>query len=208
MRLFAAVLPPPVVLDHLERSLEVARATHPDLGAWGSLRWTPPQGRHLTLAFFGSTPQGYLPDLCEGLTAVADGTPRLSLALHGAGLFDRRTLWVGCTGDTEGLSGLMGRVTGVGEALLGHVDPRVRSRAHLTVARVRSRARPAVRPRLGRTAPASDGIADLARALAVYTGPSWVVDTIALIASEPGAGPGGHPVHEVLHRLPLRAVAG
>lgn len=227
MRLFAAVVPPPAVLEHLDEALAAVRAGMNPTDARGPLRWTDPEQRHLTLAFYGETPDGYVEDLGAGLAGVAASTEPFDVALRGAGVFDRRTLWIGVTGDTEALSGVMAGAAGIGTDLLGREDDRARSRAHLTVARVRSAARrhPSGRRR-GAGAPGGTGpdrrggpaavdaadpggeVARLAHALAVYHGPTWPVGEIVLMASELGAGPSGGPRHEVLSRFPLGAVAG
>lgn len=206
MRLFAAVRPPRQVLDHLDTALLVARTGTPGDDGRGPLRWTPAQDRHVTLGFYGRVPTGLEPELVEMLRDVADDTDPFELRLRGAGVFDRRTVWVGCAG--EQIAPLMAAAARVGWDLLGRVDDRVRSRAHLTVARVR----PLARARGGRGGPAGGGadavVADLVHALAVYQGPSWPVDEIELIASEPGAGPGGGPRYETVERFRLGAVAG
>lgn len=207
MRLFAAVLPPAPALDHLETALvSVCGATDPG-DARGPLRWTVPEDRHLTLAFYGEVPEGYLGELSRDLDAVAAGTGPFTLALRGAGVFDGRTVWVGCSEDTATLTRLMADAVAVGRDLLGRSDERVRSRAHLTVARVRARAAGPGRPRTGR-GPAGAQAAAVAHALAVYQGPSWTVDEIALMASALGGGQGGSPRYVVVHRTALRAVAG
>ncbi len=226
MRLFAAVRPPDDALGHLEGALASVRggpAARPRAGRAG-LRWTPPEDRHVTLAFYGEVPQGYVDDLAAALDAVARAAEPFEAALAGAGLFDRRTLWVGCAGG--GWTDLM-RAAGVagGEVVGRAADGR--NRPHLTVARFRpgagrgdgrragrgrSRAigggggrgdRPAVRE----GAPGPDAAA-LAHALALYRGPAWTVREVELVASQLGAGPGGSPIHDVVHRSPLGAVAG
>lgn len=223
MRLFAAVQPPPAVLDHLERALELARGGG-DQGR-GPLRWTPPEDRHLTLAFYGGTPEGQVEELAAALASVAARTPPFEIALRGAGVFDRRTLWTGVQGDTGVLTGLMAEAGDLGAELLGRTDDRTRSRAHLTVARVRSAARrtPRTRPPSGHGAGQGAGhgaghgsgragatadVAALAHALAVYQGPSWTVGEIVLMSSVLGEGPSGGPRHDVVERFPLAAVAG
>ena len=218
MRLFVAALPPAPVLDHLERALASVQGAL-DHDSRGPLRWTPSGQRHVTLAFYGEVAEGALDDLVTELATVAAGASPVELRLRGAGVFDRRTLWVGCTGDTSELAGLTGDVVEVGRRLLGREDDRLRSRAHLTVARVRGRERGRL-SRQAQSSPNGDArggqarggapgdVVALAHALAVYEGPLWLVEEIALVASRLGAGPAGHPVHEVVARLPLRAVAG
>lgn len=212
MRLFAAVVPPPDALDHLERALDSVRA---GLGTdahdvRGSLRWTVPEDRHLTVAFYGEVPEGYVDELTVALDRATATTPPFDVSLRGAGLFDRRTLWIGCGGETGPLADLMAAAVGVGREVLGRTDDRVRSRAHLTVARVRNETRrPKGRPGRSGDAPApQDDAGALAHALAVYEGPTWTVREVVLVASELGGGPSGSPRHTVVSRFPLLAVAG
>ncbi len=212
MRLFAAVLPPDDVLDHLERALATVRGGASPGGRQEALRWTSPEDRHVTVAFYGEVPEGYLDDVAAALDDVAGGHTPFAALLRGAGLFDGRTLWVGCGGD--GWGPLMADAGRVGEQVLGRPADR-RSRAHLTVARAQGggarrragvRSRPATGP--GTVGGAAADPSALAHALALYTGPAWTVGEVALVASRLGAGPGGRPVHDVVHRWGLRAVAG
>lgn len=236
MRLFAAVVPPPEVLEHLELALRTVRGV--DGGKRGPLRWTDPGDRHLTLAFYGGVPDGYLDEVTRALDDVAAVTAPFGLALRGAGVFDGRTLWVGCTGEVDALQALMAGAAAVGTVALRR-EPDHRSRAHLTVARVRSRSRrgggrPGERrqggPRPGERPGAWGGgshpmgprepgavagtgaepadVHALAHALAVYEGPAWTVRELVLMASDLGAGRGGAPRYDVVHRAPLAAVAG
>ena len=224
MRLFAAVLPPRPVLDHLERALVSVRGGTDPQDSRGALRWTPDHQRHLTLAFYGEVPDGSLEDLVSALSAVARTTDPFAVSLRGAGLFDRRTLWIGCAGDTQALTALTARAVRVGVDLYGRQDSHARSRAHLTVARVAGQARARDRRsavRSARTDASARGgvgageqrggtaeVAAMAHALALYDGPSWTVSEIAVVSSRLGAGPSGHPQHDVRARLPLALVAG
>ncbi|WP_182113670.1 MULTISPECIES: RNA 2',3'-cyclic phosphodiesterase [unclassified Actinotalea] len=201
MRLFAAVRPPRDVLDHVERALVLARAGTPTDDGQGPVRWTPPQDRHLTLAFYGEAPDGAVPELAQGLAGLAAATAPFGLSLQGSGLFDRRTLWIGCGGDVASMTALMDGAVSLGAEVLGRQDPRPRSRAHLTVGRVRDQARR--RPTRGREQPGVAAVAALSHALAVYRGPGWRVEEIELVRSELGAGPGGAARHEVLEVLRL-----
>lgn len=187
MRLFASLRPPPPVLDHLETALATLRGSA-GLDHAAGLRWTDAADRHLTLAFYGEVPSGYVDDVVLGLGEAAAATAPFEIALRGAGMFDRRTLWIGAAGDTEALTRLMARSVDVGAEVLGRGDDRVRSRAHLTVARRRD----------GR-----HRHADLVRALAVYDGPSWRVDELVLVESELGRGRSGSPLHTDVVALPL-----
>jgi len=199
MRLFASVTPPDDVLEHLETALASVRG-----GQGSGLRWTLPEARHITLAFHGEVPEGYLDDVVSALDDVAAAHRSFEAALRGAGLFDGRTLWVGCSGD--GWGQLMSAAGRVGTDLLGRAEDR-RSRPHLTVARAAGRGRGTRGPARGQ-GPDGVGPAALAHALVLYTGPTWTVDEVALMSSRPGAGPGGSPRYDVVHRSALAAVAG
>ena len=221
MRLFAAVRPSDDALAHLERALDAVRGG-PGGRPRGGLRWTPPQDRHVTLAFYGEVPEGFLDELAADLAGVAAATAPFAATLAGAGVFDSRTLWVGCTGD--GWGPLMTAAGRVGAELLGRPADG-RNRPHLTVART-GRARPAGRrggDRRGsrdgagaRSGAVHPGAGDpevgrpeaLAHALALYRDPDWPVREVELVASRLGAGPGGTALHTVVHVAAVGAVAG
>ncbi|GEN79204.1 RNA 2',3'-cyclic phosphodiesterase [Actinotalea fermentans] len=225
MRLFAAVRPPDAALEHLEGALSSVRggsAARARAGQ-GGLRWTAPADRHVTLAFYGEVPEGYLEDLAAGLDAVAGEAEPFEASLAGAGVFDRRTLWVGCTG--SGWPGLMAAAGAVGAEVAGRPADG-RNRPHLTVARARAASgrrdgrragAPDRRRALGagrvpapgaRQADGAVDPAELAHALALYRGPVWTVREVVLVASRLGAGPGGGPAHDVVHRSTIGTVAG
>jgi len=224
MRLFAAVRPPDAVLGHLEVALTSVRggpAAQPRASRTG-LRWNRPEDRHVTLAFFGEVPEGYVGELATALDAVAAAAQPFDASLAGSGLFDRRTLWIGCSG--TGWAGLMAAAGAVGAEIVGRPAD-AHSRPHLTVARARpgsgrddgrrvsdrrrGRAAGDAHTRAAPRAPASAADpASLAHALALYRGPVWTVREIELVASQLGAGPGGGPRHDVVHRSTLGAVAG
>src|SRR5665647_3837775 len=117
MRLFVAVTPPANVLEHLEAALASVRG-----GQGSGLRWTLPEARHITVAFYGEVPDGYLDDVVGGLDDVAPAHRSFEAALRGAGLFDGRTLWVGCSG--EGWGPLMSAAGRIGTDLLGRAGDR------------------------------------------------------------------------------------
>ena len=198
MRLFVAAVPPAPVLDHLELALASVRSPHLPDDARSSLRWAPPEDRHLTLAFFGEVSAGEAEALTEGLEAVAAERIPLELWLRGAGVFDRRIFWIGCGGDVSALAGLSAACVDLGRDVTGRDDHRVRSRAHLTVARVRGASRGS----------SADEVSPLAHALAVYEGPSWRLDEIVLVSSRPGEGRGGGPAYERAAGLGLSGVPG
>lgn len=183
MRLFAALLPPEPVLDHLEDALAVVRSGPADL-----LRWVPRENLHVTLAFYGEVPDGALDDVA---VALADGVrgagPERGVAaeLRGCGTFGGRTLWVGVGGEVQALRGLMDTAAAAGGLPEGE-----RRRPHLTVARSGRRSREL-------------DVGPAAGALSVYRGPTWVADEVALVSSRLGEGRGGGPMYRVEHVVPL-----
>jgi 2'-5' RNA ligase len=208
VRLFAAVLPPPRVLDHVEHALAAVRGPAEESGAVGPLRWAPPEDRHLTLAFFGEVSAGGAQDLVGGLAGIAAGHEPFDLQLRGAGVFDRRVFWIGVGGDVDVMAALTAQCVDLGGAVTGRQDSRVRSRAHLTVARVRSQHRGRSGPYRRRGEDSGSGpdrVASLAHALAVYSGPLWTVEDVVLVESRPGEGRGGGPAYEAMETFTLGA---
>ncbi|PJI94304.1 RNA 2',3'-cyclic phosphodiesterase [Luteimicrobium subarcticum] len=202
MRLFASVRPPAAVLDHLDRALDgvgVPRSVLPGRGRETAVRWVPRDDRHLTTAFYADVPEGAVPELLDDLAAVAAGTEPFELRLRGAGSFQGRVLWMGVDGAAEDLVRL---AQGCLDASVREVPDDVRPhRPHLSVAR----ARPA-RGRRGASRAAQASAFDApARALAVYEGPAWTVDTLELLESLPGEGPHGGPLYRVVATWPLGA---
>ena len=122
--------------------------------------------------------------------------------------FDRRVFWIGVGGDVEEMAALTGECVDLSGAVTGRQDSRVRSRAHLTVARVRSlhRGRSGPYRRRGEAAGSGpDRVAALAHALAVYSGPLWTVEDVVLVESRPGEGRGGGPAYETRETFTLGA---
>jgi len=181
VRLFAALVPPASVLDHLETALETVRS-----GPAGALRWVPRENVHLTLAFYGEVPDGALPDVSASLAAVARETTGPQVALSGAGAFSGRTLWVGVGGEVAVVQRLMADAT---EMLQDRRDDGP-SRPHVTVARAGRRAR-------------GLELAPAVRALSVYRGPSWRADELRLLSSRLGEGHAGAPRYQTLDAWPL-----
>lgn len=206
MRLFAAVRPPDHVLDHLEAALDVI-AADPRAGVGGHrdpVRWTARESWHVTVAFYGEVPDGATGELTERLDALAAQVEPFELTLRGSGVFAGRTLWIGVGGDTAQGAALAAGAAELGAEVTGRQDHRVRSRLHLTFARVTDRGRRA-RPGRGRTRDgAAPAAADhLVRALSVYSGPSWRVDELLLVSSRPGEGRSGGPLYTDVAALRL-----
>lgn len=188
MRVFAALSMPEQAADHLQMALAQMRT-----GPGQRVRWLPREHWHITTAFYGQIPDGAVSDLADNLTQIAATSPPIALRLAGAGSFQSRTLWMAVAGheraDEADLVGLMRSCA----TLTDSADTdRDRRRAHLTVART------------GRRSAGTEPVM-LARALAVYRGPTWIADQVHLFSSELGAGPGGIPQYEWLATAELGA---
>jgi 2'-5' RNA ligase len=134
-RLFVAVeLPGPALqaLAQLQHELQqhVARG----------LRWTRPEGIHLTLKFLGETPSERVSAITESLAASVKGVGAHELSLGAIGTFGSRgaprVLWVDLDGDTETLETLQRRADRALDAI-GFPTEKRPFAAHLTLARVR-----------------------------------------------------------------------
>lgn len=206
MRLFVGIRPPARALAHLDAALDAVRSASADSVRDGSaLRWAPEESWHLTLAFFGEVPEGRVDELTAAVEDAAAAARPFSVRLRGAGVFTQRTLWVGAAGGLDELREVSAALREAGEGAGGRRDDRVRSRPHLTVGRVRpGGAAGASRGRRPRGAGGGDDpTAGLVRALAVYEGPEWVVDSVLLTESRPGEGRGGGPLYLDRAVLPL-----
>ncbi|WP_034272454.1 RNA 2',3'-cyclic phosphodiesterase [Haloechinothrix halophila] len=173
MRLFAAIVPPPDVLDALDVELERLEVRSAD----SPLRWSGRSLWHMTLAFYGEA------DLEERTRFVAEqvrGHPSLRLGFAGAGTFSG-VLWAGVEGDVEELGALA-------DALRGPVDADTKPfHPHLTLARWKRRSaqRPARR---------------IAAALADYRSQRWQADEVVLMSSVRDRH---GPTYTVEYRAPL-----
>lgn len=211
MRIFTAVYPSAEASAHLDLALaSVGGALVADPGK--GVRWTPKEQRHLTVAFHGEVPDGAVPHYVEELTdAVADVDP-FECLLAGSGTFQGRTFFVG-VGEQggEGLRALADAAEEAAAVCGFRPDDRAAGRPHLTLARATVRSdqrRRGSTNRGGRRRPIEELDAganfDLwARALAVYRGPAWTVDGVAVVSSELGAGRSGGPLHAEVARIPL-----
>jgi 2'-5' RNA ligase len=133
MRLFAAVWPPPGVLDHLDLALATVRGVTPGADD-APVRWSARETWHLTMAFYGDVPDGAVPAMDDELRAAAAATAPYALHLRGAGVFAHRTLWVGVGGDVDAHRALTAAAVAATPSSQ-RVDTAERSRAHLTVGR-------------------------------------------------------------------------
>ncbi len=185
MRVFAAVVPPPEAVEHLDAFLEPRRAA-------GDFRWTCPEQFHVTLAFMAEVPEPridrYVDQLAESLD---DLTPDHEVSLAGAVVFpnvsEGRILATGLTGAVGVLTTLAPRARNAAVVSGIEVDGQ-RFRPHLTVARTG-----------GRIVEMTNWV----RLLESYGGPSWPVGSVEVVASHLGEGPGRAPRYETLASVVL-----
>ena len=147
-RLFVAIDLPEAVRESLGRLQAELRAR--DLPG---LRWTRPEGIHLTLKFLGETPAASVPAIQDALARAVRGASQFQLALGAPGTFGNRrgprVLWVDVGGDLEPLGRLQAAVER--ELTAAGIAPEERAFSpHLTLARVPQPPRPALAERISR----------------------------------------------------------
>ncbi|HTW14745.1 MAG TPA: RNA 2',3'-cyclic phosphodiesterase [Nocardioides sp.] len=185
-RMFAAVVPPEEVVEHLDAFLDVRRAA-------GPFRWAPAEQLHVTVAFYAEVPDRALDDLAERLGRAAGRRTPFETRIAGGGAFPHvagaRVLWAGLVLDDEGRTELDRLATGARAAAsrAGVAVDGQRFRPHVTLARLRH----------------PDEVSDWVRLLDAYDGPAWTVDRLSLVASYLGEGPRGRPRYETVAELPL-----
>ena len=182
MRLFAALVPPPEALEHLEEFLEPRRAA-------GTFRWSAAEQWHVTLAFYPDVTVQRVDDLVEALEHAASRRRATETRVAGGGAFPHaaaaKVLWAGLDADEE-----MDRLATGCRAAASRAGARVDGqpfRPHLTLAR------------LG----APQEVTRWVRLLDGYAGPAWTADTVTLVASHLGEGPRRRPRHQVLAEVPV-----
>ena len=184
--MFAALVPPPEALEHLDAFLDVRRDV-------GDLRWVQPDQVHVTLAFLADVPERALDDLVERLARAAGRRTGFATAVAGGGAFPdagrAKVVWAGLDLDEAGRTELDRLAAGCRAAgnRAGAPADGTRFRPHLTLARTRF----------------PHDVSNWVRLLDAYEGPCWVADEVALVASYLGEGARGRPRHEVVDTFPL-----
>ncbi len=184
--MFAALVPPPEALDHLDAFLDVRRDA-------GDFRWVQSDQVHVTLAFLASVPDRKLDDLVERLGRAAARRTAGETRIVGGGAFPNvgraRVIWTGLDLDEAGRTELDRLATGCRAAATraGIEVDGARFHAHLTVARTRF----------------PHDVTSWVQLLDGYVGPSWPVDAVTLVESHLGEGPRGRPRHVPMDTFPL-----
>jgi len=116
------------------------------------VKWVDPDSIHLTLKFLGNIAAGMIPELTKAISEAAGGIAPFRLDLGELGVFPNlrapRVVWVGLGGEIATLSVIQENIE---SALipLGFSPERRAFSPHLTLGRVRERASPEERRRLG-----------------------------------------------------------
>jgi 2'-5' RNA ligase len=186
MRLFAALVPPPDALEHLDEFLDVRRDA-------GEFRWVQADQVHVTLAFLERVPEPKVDDLVERLARAAGRRTAFETAISGGGAFPNagraKVLWAGLDLDESGRTELDRLATGCRAAAnrAGIEVDGTSFRPHLT---------------LGRTRYPHD-VSNWVRLLDAYSGPRWQATELTLVQSFLGEGPRGRPRHVAVEVFPL-----
>jgi 2'-5' RNA ligase len=187
MRMFAALVPPPEALEHLDDFLQVRRGT-------GDFRWVQPDQVHVTLAFLEHVPESKLDDLLERLERAAARRTAFETAIARGSAFPNvgraKVLWTGLDLDDHGRTELERLATGCRAAAskAGIEVDGARFRPHLTLARTRF----------------PHDVSNWVRLLDSYDGPRWRAAELTLIESHLGEGPRGRPRHVTVDTFPFR----
>ena len=176
LRLFVAIDLPEDVRESLGR-LQTDLRRH-DLSG---LRWTRPEGVHLTLKFLGETPATSLAAIEGALARAVRGVPAFRLALGAPGTFGGRrgprVLWVDVEGELQPLLRLQAAVERE-LAAVGFAPEEREFSPHLTLARVPQ--------------PPPPGLAErVSRALAAVAAPQGEFRATELLLMRSSLQPGG-----------------
>jgi 2'-5' RNA ligase len=141
------------------------------------VKWVEPENIHLTLKFLGNVASGRIDEIAQAMKEAVRGISPFSLEVKELGVFPNprrvQIVWVGVSGETEKLATLQKRIES-GLAKLGFAPENRRFTPHLTLARLRDRATPQEREKLGQL------IAETEFAAAQ----SFSVDSVKLIKSQ------------------------
>jgi 2'-5' RNA ligase len=140
------------------------------------VKWVEPENIHLTLKFLGNVATDRLNEIGHATTNAVRGTSPFSLEVRELGVFPNprrvQIVWVGLSGEVEKLTILQQRIES-GLAKLGFAPENRRFTPHLTLARLRDRATPQERERLGQLVAETE-----------FAARSFIVNSVKLIKSQ------------------------
>ncbi len=146
-------------------------------GSQAPAKWVDPNNIHLTLKFLGNVAADRTGEISAAMTEAVRGMPYFSLEVKELGVFPNpgrvQIVWVGVRGEVEKLARLQQRLES-GLERLGFAPEGRRFTPHLTLARLRDRATPDERARLGQLIAETEFDA----------APSFRVDSVNLMQSQ------------------------
>jgi 2'-5' RNA ligase len=146
-------------------------------GSQAPAKWVDPTNIHLTLKFLGNVAVDRMGEITTAMTQAVQGTSSLSLEIRELGVFPNprrvQIVWVGVSGETEKLARIQQRIESKLERL-GFPPEGRRFTPHLTLARLRDRATPDQRAKLGQLIAETEFDA----------APSFKVDSVNLMKSQ------------------------
>lgn len=183
-RIFAALVPPPSVMDGLEDYIGPRRESD------RRLSWVWPEHWHLTTLFIDDCPDRALDPLLDGLGNLAGRTQAFGIRLGGGGCFPdpfaARVFFLGVRSGAESLSALSKHGRAIASAS-GAAPDGTRFTPHVTVARTRTR---------------FDGTRWLG-ILDSFGDFTWEASELTVIRSYLRQGPRNRSRYETLARLPF-----
>jgi len=121
-------------------------------GGYPVVKWVEPEGIHLTLKFLGDIASDKLPEIIRATGEAAQGISPFAVEISGLGTFPSwqqpRVVWLGVKGEANQLADLQKNI----DAALAPLGFPPESRSftpHLTLARVRERAKAGERQEFG-----------------------------------------------------------
>lgn len=135
IRAFLAIEPPVDILQALSRLQDMLKRE-----ISGRISWTKPQGRHLTLKFFGDISAEDVNSICAAIKNRLALWAAFSLKVEKPGVFPNsrrpRVLWCGIAGDGDRLSALQKQLDSDFGSIGFPIDDRP-FQAHLTLGRIK-----------------------------------------------------------------------
>jgi 2'-5' RNA ligase len=115
-------------------------------------RWVSPDSIHLTLKFMGNVPVEQVEEIGQAVDRACESFAPFHISLAGLGCFPNarrpRVIWIGIGGDSETLARLQHSVDSELNRI-GFKPERRSFKPHLTLARIRDKARPSEREEMG-----------------------------------------------------------
>ncbi|OYO05300.1 RNA 2',3'-cyclic phosphodiesterase [Enemella evansiae] len=183
-RIFAAIFPPPQLIERLEEYVGPRREVD------HRLNWVLPEQWHLTTLFIDDCPERSIEPLLERLGEIAARTAPFRVRLGGAGCFPDptsvRVLYLQVAEGADELAALS-RTGRAAASTVGAEPDGSRFTPHMTMARARRRFE----------------ATKWLRVIDSFGSFELTADELVVVQSHRRQGPGGRSRYEILQRLPL-----